>query len=153
MTSTRQERFKMIGRLPAPFRTCFTIPPSPLLSRFRIPPTRGSMPPALPQVAPPFIRLRTSRQYTLVPLPKPVNDDEAGPPKLSQTYPLHNPLQAPVALPGLIKNLPSNPNASNRLVPPLISTSTSIVLANAASMSVSPAGTICWPCMAPIRRD
>lgn len=38
-------------------------------------------------------------------------------------------------------------------MPPLTSTSTSICLARAASISVSPAGTICCPCTTPILSD
>lgn len=66
----------------------------------------------------------------------------------------HHPvLNAPVALPGLTKNLPSNSYASNLCVPPHNSTSTSICLAAINNESASPGGMIVCPCVNPIRKE
>ena len=66
----------------------------------------------------------------------------------------HHPvLNAPVALPGLTKNLPSNSYASNLCVPPHNSTSTSMCLAEINNESASPGGMIVCPCVNPIRKE
>lgn len=66
----------------------------------------------------------------------------------------HHPVPiAPVALPGLTKNFPSNSYASNLCVPPHNSTSTSICRAAINKLSASPGGIIVWPCVKPIRRE
>lgn len=57
----------------------------------------------------------------------------------------HTELIAPVALPGLTKNFPSNSYASNLCVPPQRSTSTSMCLAAISRLSASPGGIIVWP--------
>jgi hypothetical protein len=66
----------------------------------------------------------------------------------------HHPVvMAPVALPGLTKNLPSISYASNLCVPPHSRTSTSICRAAINKLSPSPGGTIVCPCVKPMRSD
>lgn len=67
---------------------------------------------------------------------------------------VHQPvLIAPVALPGLTKNLPSISYASNLCVPPQSNTSTSICRAAISKLSPSPGGMIVCPCVKPMRRE
>jgi hypothetical protein len=67
---------------------------------------------------------------------------------------VHHPVViAPVALPGLTKNLPSISYASNLCVPPHSRTSTSICRAAISKLSPSPGGTIVCPCVKPMRSD
>lgn len=68
----------------------------------------------------------------------------------SGSQPVEN---APVALPGLTKNLPSSSYASNLCVPPHSSTSTSMCLAEINKLSASPGGMIVCPCVKPIRKE
>lgn len=66
----------------------------------------------------------------------------------------HHPVpNAPVALPGLTKNLPSSSYASNLCVPPHNNTSTSICRAAINKLSGSPGGIIVWPCVKPMRSE
>ena len=66
----------------------------------------------------------------------------------------HHPVvNAPVALPGLTKNLPSISYASNLCVPPHSRMSTSICRAAINRLSPSPGGMMVWPCVNPIRSD
>ena len=67
----------------------------------------------------------------------------------SGQYPV---LRAPVALPGVIKNLPSISKASKRCAPPHSSISTSIWRAAISRASASPGGMMVWPWVRPIRR-
>ena len=60
-------------------------------------------------------------------------------------------LNAPVALPGLMKNFPSSSYASNLCVPPHNKTSTSIFLASIKRMSGSACGMTVCPWITPIR--
>ena len=64
----------------------------------------------------------------------------------------HEVLNAPVAVPGLTKNLPSSSYASNLCVPPQSRTSTSICRAVMSKLSASLCGMIVCPCVKPIRR-
>jgi hypothetical protein len=67
---------------------------------------------------------------------------------------VHQPVViAPVALPGLTKNLPSISYASNLCVPPQSRTSTSICRAAISKLSPSPGGMIVCPCVKPIRSE
>jgi hypothetical protein len=67
---------------------------------------------------------------------------------------VHHPVViAPVALPGLTKNLPSISYASNLCVPPHSRTSTSICRAAISRLSPSPGGTMVCPCVKPMRSD
>lgn len=66
----------------------------------------------------------------------------------------HHPVViAPVALPGLTKNLPSISYASNLCVPPHSRMSTSICRAAINKLSPSPGGMIVCPCVKPMRSD
>lgn len=73
----------------------------------------------------------------------------SSPPPGPAPQPVEN---APVALPGLTKNFPSNSYASNLCVPPHNKTSTSICLAAISRLSGSPCGIMVWPWVRPIRR-
>lgn len=66
----------------------------------------------------------------------------------------HHPVvSAPVALPGLTKNLPSISYASNLCVPPHSKISTSIWRAAMSRLSPSPGGMMVCPCVKPMRSD